>query len=239
VKYLRRAELEAPLDPAAALKLAKHAARRALVRSATRDSDAMHDVAAEAIVVLLRRAIPLRRPSVLVAVKYVARKITTRRVSWAILEELTAELSARQHPAPDEKGEEERDLSCPLSRTFRDGSTARLDGEPCEADVEALTLEAPDGSVTRGQEALRRAHRLLLEEQRRPDAPLWAFNAQRVTTALERDAQLLSVVGLPWRVALERLAASGIVVTRDGLRSGQRAARLRCMGLTAHDAARR
>ena len=34
------------------------------------------------------------------------------------------------------------------------------------------------------------------------------------------------------------LAERGVHVSRDGLRSGQRAARLRCMGLAAHDGAR-
>jgi len=102
--------------------------------------------------------------------------------------------------------------------------------------VAALTLERPDGAVLRGRAALEVAHRLLLEERHGAAGPRQASNARRAVAALDRDALLLSVVGLPWQEALARLAAQGVVVTRDGLRSGQRAARRRCMGLAAHGA---
>lgn len=224
---------DAPLDPEAALVLANRAARSALRRKAALDSDAAHDVAADALLVLLRRTIPFRRPSVLAAVKHVARKRTRGACRRTSLESDIPEPIPADEPEPAAGG--------PASRTFRDGSTARLDGEPCEANMEALTLEAPDGSITLGREALRRAQRLLLEERCRAVAPdpLRAHNARRAVAALERDALLLSVSGLPWRAALDQLAAAGVVVTREGLRSGQRAARLRCMGLAAHDRARR
>ena len=226
------ADPEVPLDPAAALLLANRAARRVRGRVTVLEPEAARDIAADALVVLLERAIPLRRRSVLAAVKLVACNLAARRTTRqeADLADWWAHASAVEGA-----DEPERARASPLSRTFKEGSTARLDGVPCEADVEALALEAPDGSVTRGREALRRAHRLLLEERCLEGNPSnGPQNARRTVEALERDAHLLSVVGLPWRVALERLAATGVVVTRDGLRSGQRAARLRCMGLTAH-----
>ena len=102
------------------------------------------------------------------------------------------------------------------------------------ADIPALKLRLRDGAVLCGHAALEGAQRLLLEERHRGAAPGQTSNARRAVAALERDALLLSVAGVPWREALDRLAAQGVVVTRDGLRSGLRAARRRCMGLAAH-----
>ena len=233
--------LEAELGPAAALELAQRAARRSLRRLRAAGSDEAQDLAADAIATLLRRALPLRPRSVLATVKHLSRRDAARLACWAPLDPGDALSEAqpwdRGVTASDPEDPEPAPAQ-PLSRSFADGSTARLDGALCEADIAALTLEGPDGAVLQGREALARAQQLLVEERRHAQAPGQAANARRSVGALNRDAALLSVCGLPWRDALALLSAQGISLTRDGLRSGQRAARLRCMGLTAHDAAR-
>ena len=232
---------DAALDPAAALDLARRAARRSLRRLHAAASDDAQDLAAEAIATLLRRAMPLLPRSVRATVRHLARRNAARLARWVPLDPGDAASGAAPWDhltSPADAEPPDGAPPPPLSRTFADGSRARIDGALCEADVAALALEAPDGAVLRGREALARAHRLLIEERRRARAPGQAANACRSVTALSRDAALLSVCGLPWQEALALLEAQGLLLTRDGLRSGQRAARLRCMGLTAHDAAR-
>ena len=223
-------------DPAAALRLANKAAARAL---RCRAHGRARDVAADALLLLLEKRKPFCRSSIVATVKHLARRASRRAAleqplpaDWREGEGDPAEASApetSEPPAP--RGQ-------PFSRTFADGSTARIDGGLCEADVAALTLERADGSVLRDREALHAAHRLLLAERFGAGGARQAVNARRAATALSRDALLLAVAGLPWREALARLAAQGVHVSRDGLRSGQRAARLRCAGRAAHERSR-
>jgi hypothetical protein len=227
------------VDPVAALHLANQAATRKLRHDS---SDGARDVAADALALLLEKKKPFHRWSILAAVKHLARHASrltpsARPAPASLLSEGEEEPTEASVAAPQEDelpiAQAQR-----FSRTFADGSIARLDGALCEADAADLTLERADGSVLRGREALDAAHRLLLAERSGAGGARQAGNARRTVTALSRDALLLSVTGLPWREALARLAERGIHVSRDGLRSGQRAARRRCMGLAAHDGAR-
>ncbi|MFZ6185227.1 hypothetical protein [Nannocystis pusilla] len=218
------------LQPAAALELARRVARQALRSSGgLGHADAARDIAADALVVLLERSISFAPRSVVAAAKHLARK-------HALRPRLSALIDQERELADVDPSEEiplRRDVE-PRVRAFFDGSTAQLEGELCTADIPALKLRRSDGAVLCGHAALEGAQRLLLAERHRGAAPCQASNARRAVAALERDALLLSVAGLPWREALDRLAAQGVVVTRDGLRSGLRAARRRCMGLAAH-----
>jgi hypothetical protein len=235
----RRCASDTVIDAVAALRLANQAAASAL---GYRGCDGARDVAADALVLLLEKKKPFHRWSILATVKHLARRAlriaaSTRPAPAPSLPEgEDDDLVEASWDAPEESGPPS-EPALPFSRTFADGSTARLDGALCEADVADLTLEHPDGSVLRGGEALDAAHRLLLAERYDTAGAQHAGNARRAVAALPRDALLLSVAGLPWREALARLATHGIHVSRDGLRSGQRAARRRCAGRSAHDQA--
>lgn len=124
-------------------------------------------------------------------------------------------------------------------RSFADGSQVQVATHAaCAADLAALELKLPNGRLLHGEEAQKRAHFALLLEVRRQERPQQTSNALRAAHALSRDSLLLSVAGLPWQEALPALAAKGVVLSRAALRSGLRAARLRCAGKTAHDRCR-
>ncbi|AUX41726.1 uncharacterized protein SOCE26_031490 [Sorangium cellulosum] len=225
----------AAVEPATALRLANKAAARARRHP---NADDARDVAADALVLFLEKKRPLCERSILAAIKHLTRRASRRAaLDWAARalarQEEESDLAQASLDAPDGSGPP-AERGQPFSRTFADGSTVRLDGALCEADIVDLTLERPDGSVIRGREALDAAHRSLLAERASACGARQVGNARRAVAALSRDALLLSVVGLPWQEALAQLAAHGVHVSRDGLRSGQRAARLRCMGLAAH-----
>jgi hypothetical protein len=223
------------LEPAAALELARRAAGRALRWS--EHADAARDIAADALVVLLERSISFAPRSIVAAAKHLARKHTLRPRPRELLDperQLSGVDPSDGIQLSRDAGEPAIPALEPRIRAFFDGSTAQLEGDLCMADIPALRLRRSDGAVLCGHAALEGAQRLLLEERHR-GASCHASNARRAVAALERDALLLCVAGLPWREAIARLAAQGIVVTRDGLRSGLRAARRRCMGLAAHD----
>lgn len=237
------------LDPGCALGLANRAAQRALSRICPASaSAAARDIAADALALLLEKRKSLVRRTILATIKHLVRRHASRLVAGLQLrrtqEPSEEEEKAAVSPTLDDPEAHEPTPAQPLSRTFADGSTARLgevtwterlDGSVCEADIDDLMLRRPDGSILYGRAALHAAHQLLLEERRGSARQNQAGNVGRAIAALRRDALLLSVVGLPWQEALARLRAAGVHITRDGLRSGQRAARLRCMGLAAHN----
>lgn len=234
-------DIDITLDPPAALRMARRAAARALSRiRAACCSDSAEEIAADAVALLLEKNMPLLQRSVFSTVKHLAQRAACRFASGrdGITVPLPEEDDAR---AGLDCSAQEEGAAAPaetFSRTFADGSIAWLAGSFCEADINDFTLVRPDGATLRGRVALDAAHRVLLEERHGASGSRHAGNARRAVEALPRDARLLAVSGLPWRDALAQLAQEGIHISRDGLRSGQRAARLRCMGLTAHEAAR-
>lgn len=230
-----RYALEAAVDPVTALRLASQAATRALRHGG---SDVARDVAAGALTLLLEKKMHFSPRSIRATVKHLARRTARADLARPALAPSTLEgedlLAEGPVDAPEESGLA-GEPEAPRSRTFACGSRVRLDGSLCEADISDLTLERADGSVLRDREALAAAHRLLLAERAcAAGGTQQGGNAHRANEALSRDALLLSVAGLPWQEALARLAGLGVHVSRDGLRSGQRAARRRCMGLAAH-----
>lgn len=234
-------DIDIALDPSAALRVARRAAARALSRArAACASDSAEEIAADAVALLLEKNMPLHARSVFSTVKHLAQRAACR---FASGRDGTTVPLPEEDDAPGglDCSAQEEGAAAPaetFSRTFADGSMAWLAGAFCEADIIDLTLSRPDGSTLRGRAALEAAHRLLIEERHGAAGSRHARYARRAVESLPRDAQLLAVSGLPWQEALAQLAHLGIHISRDGLRSGQRAARLRCMGLTAHDAAR-
>jgi hypothetical protein len=231
-----RCAFDAVVEPVMALQVASRAAARALRHGG---SDVARDVAAGALALLLEKKMPLSPASICATVKHLARRgsrlaALARPAPAPPTLEGEEDLAEIRVDAPEVSGSA-REPAPPFSRTFACGSIVRLDGAICEADLPDLTLERPDGSVLRGRDALSAAHRLLLAERSSAAGEQQAGNTHRAIEALSRDALLLSVAGLSWQEALARLAGLGVHVSRDGLRSGQRAARRRVRGLAAHD----
>jgi hypothetical protein len=229
--------------PADALRLALRLARRAIGRRHRGAFFDAEDVAASTLLHLLEHH-ALLCPGELASgvLRELHRRSERARVDRRLNQHMLAlaETCLRADDADPADGIAETGAPSEwIVRQFRDGSRAIVRGNAeCEADLDQLLVVLPNGAEIRGVAARQWAHEALLRDRHATERPQQTSNARRAAVALARDALLLSVAGLPWREALDRLKAVGVNVSRDGLRSGLRAARLRCAGKAAHARAR-
>src|SRR5262249_50174151 len=123
---------EAALTAVEALFLARRFARSAAHRWRLREADASDDIAAESLLILVEKALPLCAPMVWAVVSRVARRHARRRAAdreivcgdGILVEEMERAPGAALHPAPDEALSVEEQPT-PV-RVFGDGSRVTL-----------------------------------------------------------------------------------------------------------------
>lgn len=241
VRFLDECEIArgAELTPGEALQLAVHFARR-LTRAPTRYAVFdVEDIAASALLDLIEGRVRLDSDAIRSGVLRASRLQSSRiRAERRVRARLAGASENDGQPGEIAPAESDELHAGAARRVFRDGTTAIANSNRSVTEPEQLIVILPSGAELRGSDAWRCAQEALLRDRGTAGRAQQTSNAQRAAAALTRDALLFSVAEMPWREALERLRQAGVTVSRDGLRSGLRAARLRCAGKAAHSRSR-